>query len=182
MGGDGREGVEMAQRVTRDDPRDDRARSRRWTRSNTIVALGVLGGLLSLWWVRVNIEPSVAVGVYRLDTVHPPLPRGTLVLLPVPASVQRWKSRWTPLLKPVAAVAGDTVCVEDAVLRIGNTTYGRVYREAEGSPLPQIQGCLTIEDGEVFVASKEDRSLDSRYFGPVPMREVRALVSPLWTR
>jgi type IV secretory pathway protease TraF len=46
------------------------------------VALLLGGCLLSLRWVRVNIEPSVPVGVYLLHTARAPLTRGTLVLLP----------------------------------------------------------------------------------------------------
>ena len=145
-----------------------------------MLALALGGSLLSLPWVRVNVEPSVPVGIYRLHAVHPPLSRGTLVLLPVPRSVRRWKSPWTPLLKPVAAVAGESVCVRDDALTIGDASYGRVYQEAGGDPLPQIQGCLTVEDGQVFVASKGDRSLDSRYFGSVKIGELTATATPVW--
>ena len=152
---------------------------RRWTRSNTCCALMVAGGLLSLIWLRVNIEPSVPYGVYRLHALHAPLTRGTLVWLPVPASVQRWHSRWAPLLKPIAAVAGDVVCVDDDGLHIGTEAYGRVYTEAGGSRLPQITGCLTVGAGEVFVASKNARSLDSRYFGPVSIHDITAIATPV---
>src|SRR5882762_8963010 len=106
MGADRRGSVELASDVRQASPRDDRVMGRRWSRSNTILALLIGGCLLSLRWVRVNIEPSVPLGVYRLHTIRAPLTRGMLVLVPVPASVQRWKSAWTPLLKPVAAVAG----------------------------------------------------------------------------
>jgi conjugative transfer signal peptidase TraF len=155
-------------------------RGRRWTRSNTILTLVLVGGLLSLRWVRVNIEPSVPVGVYLLHAVRTPLPRGTLVLVPVPARVQQWKSPWTPLLKPVAAVAGETACVRDGGLVIDDENYGRVYPEAGGYRLPHMEGCLTVEEGHIFVASKAYRSLDSRYFGSVQMTEVTARATPLW--
>jgi len=151
-----------------------------WAHSTIILPLVLVGGLLSLRWVRVNIEPSVPVGVYRLHAVRTPLTRGMLVLLPVPLSVQHWKSRWTPLLKPVAAVAGDQVCVTEEELTIGDEPYGRIYHEARGYPLPHMAGCLTIGEGHIFVASQTYRSLDSRYFGPVPVPEVRALATPLW--
>ena len=94
---------------------------RRWTRSNTCCALMVAGCLLSMIWFRVNIEPSVPLGVYRLHAVSEPLPRGTLVLLPVPGSVQRWHAPWLPLLKPIAAIAGEVVCVDEDVLTIGGS-------------------------------------------------------------
>src|SRR5712691_2795765 len=156
------------------------ARGRRWTHTTTILTLVLVGGLLSLRWVRVNIEPSVPVGIYRLHAVRTPLTRGTLVLVPVPASVQRWKSPWTPLLKPVAAVAGDQVCVKDEGLTIGDENYGRVYDEAGGYPLPHMEGCLTVGEGHIFVASKAYRSLDSRYFSAVRVESLIAIATPVW--
>jgi type IV secretory pathway protease TraF len=135
--------------------------------------------LLSLCWFRFNVEPSVPLGVYRLHPIRAPLTRGMLVLLPVPASVQRWKARWMLLLKPIAAVAGEVVCVEDDRLHIGTEAYGRVYTEAGGYPLPHITGCLTVGEGEVFVASKGYRSLDSRYFGPAKIADLTAGATPV---
>jgi type IV secretory pathway protease TraF len=151
----------------------------RWTRSNTCCALMVAGCLLSMIWFRVNIEPSVPLGVYRLHAVSEPLTRGTLVFLPVPSSVQRWHSPWLPLLKPIAAVAGDQACVDEAGLTIGGEAYGWVYIEAGGYRLPHITGCLTVGEGEVFVASKTYRSLDSRYFGPVKIADLVASATPV---
>ena len=156
-----------------------RCQAHHWTRSNTIMAAVVGSLLLSLCWFRVNVEPSVPRGVYRLHAIRAPLTRGMLVMLPVPASVQRWKARWMSLLKPIAAVAGDVVCVEDDGLRIGAESYGRVYTEAGGYPLPHITGCLTVGAGEVFVASKGYRSLDSRYFGSVRVQDLTAWATPV---
>jgi type IV secretory pathway protease TraF len=74
------------------------------------VVLGVVLGaaVLSTRWVRVNVSPRVPYGLYRLTAVPTPLARGMLVVLPVPPEVQAWHSRWLPLLKPVAALAGET--------------------------------------------------------------------------
>lgn len=135
--------------------------------------------LLSLCWFRFNVEPSVPRGVYRLHAIRAPLTRGMLVVLPVPESVQRWHARWVPLLKPIAAVAGEVVCVDDDGLHIGMEAYGRVYTEAGGEHLPHMTGCLTVGDGEVFVASKTYRSLDSRYFGPVKIADLAAWATPV---
>jgi type IV secretory pathway protease TraF len=102
-----------------------------------------------------------------------------LVVLQVPGSVQLWHARWVPLLKPIAAVAGEVVCVDEDVLRIGTEPYGRVYTEAGGYRLPRMTGCLTVGAGEVFVASKGYRSLDSRYFGPVKVGDITATATPV---
>ena len=156
-----------------------RCQAHHWTRRNTMMAAVVGSLLLSLCWFRFNVEPSVPRGVYRLHAIRAPLTRGMLVILPVPESVQRWHSRWVPLLKPIAAVAGEVVCVDEDGLHIGAESYGRVYTEAGGYRLPHITGCLTVGEGEVFVASQGYRSLDSRYFGSVRVQDITAWATPV---
>jgi type IV secretory pathway protease TraF len=140
--------------------------------------------LCSLPWVRLNIEPSVPLGFYLLHPVHPPLTRGTLVLLPVPLRVLPWKSPWIALLKPVAAVPGDQVCRRENMLVIRGVDYGVVYTHAGGMTLPQAldeASCLVVQEGEVFLASAAEQSLDSRYFAAVKVTDITAVATPLWT-
>jgi type IV secretory pathway protease TraF len=59
--------------------------------------------------------------------------------------------------------------------------YGPVYDEVGGRVLPQLAGCHTVAAGEVFLASKEPYSLDSRYFGMVPVAMITAQAVPLFT-
>jgi conjugative transfer signal peptidase TraF len=147
----------------------------------------VLGGLIlatvvSTRWVRLNLSPSVPCGLYRLTAIHAPLTRGTLVVLPVPARVRPWQAAWVPLLKPIAGVAGDVVCHTEHTLFVHGTDFGPVYQVAHGQPLPQIaEGCLRVQEGDVFLASPAPKSLDSRYFGPVPVTSLTALAIPLLT-
>lgn len=173
--------MQTERRWTQESAPGSRIRARYWTWSTTVAAVLVGGYLVSLYWVRIAIESSVPPGLYLLHSVTAPLDRGTLVLLRVPPSMHRWKSSWLTLLKPVAAVAGEEVCIHEGELRIGNETYGLVYREAGGYALPQFQGCFPVADGTIFVASKADRSMDSRYFSSIPLSEVRAWATPLWT-
>jgi len=86
-----------------------------------------------------------------------------------------------PLLKPVAAIAGDVVCVQDLGLWINGELYGLVWREAEGKPLPQWTGCLIVQDGTVFLASRAPNSLDGRYWGLTPVAHLTAQAIPLVT-
>jgi conjugative transfer signal peptidase TraF len=158
------------------------------TRSGLVLGGLVLAAVLSTRWVRLNVSPSVPLGLYRLAPVRAPLARGTLVVLPVPARVQAWHSAWLPLLKPVAGVAGDVVCVWGETLwiwgptaREGPTGYGAVWREAQGQALPRLDGCLLVQDGTVFVASPAPNSLDSRYFAAVPIAGLTAQALPLIT-
>src|SRR5262249_35831931 len=52
-------------------------------RSTLVLGVLVLAAVVSTRWVRLNLSPSVPVGVYRLARLAPPLARGTLVVLPV---------------------------------------------------------------------------------------------------
>jgi type IV secretory pathway protease TraF len=76
-----------------------------------------------------------------------------------------WLSTWLPLLKPVAGIPGDTVCVQPEGVWVHGAPYGAVYQEHKGKPLPVFWGCHVVRAGEVFVASHEPKSLDGRYFG-----------------
>jgi type IV secretory pathway protease TraF len=160
-------------------------------RSTALVGAVVLAVVVSTHWLTFNITPSVPVGLYRRTTVPQSLARGDLVIFAVPASVQAFHSRWLPLLKPVAAVAGDMVCMNSALLWVTSNwterpavAYGLVHQQVAEEDLPQLLGeghCLTIEEGQVLLASKEPRSLDGRYFGLTPITTIRALAIPLWT-
>jgi len=119
--------------------------------------------------------------VYRLAAVSTLLARGTLVVLPVPAGVRPWQPAWVPLLKPVAAVAGDMVCVWDEGLWVEGQWYGSVLHEAWGTPLPRVRGCMRVQAGDVFLASQAPRSLDGRYFGMTPVSTIAARAIPLLT-
>jgi conjugative transfer signal peptidase TraF len=151
-------------------------------RSRLVLGGLVLAAVLSTRGVRVNVSPSVPVGLYRLAPLSVPLERGTLVVLPVPASVQPWHSSWVPLLKPVAGVAGDVVCVQERGLWIDGVLVGLVWRAADGKPWPQVTpGCGVVPEGKVFLASQAPNSLDSRYFGAVPITTLTAQAFPLLT-
>lgn len=153
----------------------------RHTRSSLVLCGLIVAAVVSTRWVRANISPSAPLGFYRLAAVPTPLTRGTLVLLPVPAAVQPWRSRWVPLLKPVAAVAGDTVCVQEQTLMIAGQSYGPMEDTAAGQWLPQFLGCVVLSEGEVFLASPAPRSLDGRYFGVTSITALTAQAIPLLT-
>ena len=150
-------------------------------RSTLVLGVLVLAAVGSTRWVRLNLSPSVPVGVYRLARLAPPLARGTLVLLPVPVAVRPWHRAGAPLLKPVAAVAGDEVCVQERTLWVAGTSYGPVYEEAHGKRLPHLEGCQTVPEAQVFLASKAPRSMDGRYFGLTRIADLTARAVPVWT-
>jgi conjugative transfer signal peptidase TraF len=156
------------------------------------MAAVLLSALISIWLgVRLNLMTSVPRGLYQLSTPTSPLVRGMLVTVQTPASIalmrarHGWVASWWLILKPIAAVAGDEVCQDARTLSIttglpGTTqTFGLVEPSLLSIPTPGT--CLTIPDGTVYVASHAPRSLDSRYFGVVPVEDIRAQAIPLWT-
>ena len=159
-----------------------RTRRRRWVTSRDYGFLGVILVLImSTQWFTVNISPSVPVGLYRFVSLEGPLQRGDLLHLPAVRFGHSWcLPQVLPLLKPVAGVPGDLVCVQPEGVWVQGEAYGAVYQEHRGNPLPVFWGCHVVGAGEVFVASHEPKSLDGRYFGMTHVEDVRRAV-PLWT-
>ena len=151
------------------------------TRGTWILAACVLAAVGSTRVLRLNVSGSVAYGLYALRPVPVHLDHGMLVVLPVPRSVRAWWSSWVPLLKPVAGLAGDRVCHQDHILYVNGADFGPVLQTAHGRPLPQLQGCLVVQAGEVFLASPVVHSLDSRYFGGVSVTDLTAVALPIFT-
>lgn len=146
-----------------------------------LLAGGLLVAIVLTPWYRLNLSASLPRGLYRLTAVQTPLVRESLVVLAAPASVQPWIPWWLPLLKPVAALPGDLVCVREAGLYIGERYYGPVYTSADGKALPRVNGCVHLQPGEIFVASPRPGSVDGRYFGPTPVESLKAQAAPVWT-
>src|SRR5262249_61458594 len=92
-------------------------------RSTLVLGVLVLAAVVSTRWVRLNLSPSVPVGVYRLARLAPPLARGTPGLLPVPVAIRPWHPGGAPPLKPRAAGGGG-----------GGRGRGRARRGARASP------------------------------------------------
>jgi conjugative transfer signal peptidase TraF len=90
----------------------------------------------------------------------------------------------TPLLKPVVATAGDLVDVlADGIVvngvRVPNTAP--LPADTKHRPLTHWPfGRYAVSAGMVWVASSyNDRSFDSRYFGPVPVAAIRNRARPV---
>lgn len=135
-----------------------------------------------------NVSASAPIGLYRV--VSGAVTRGDLVLVRAPDAVAQLAAErgylpaGVPLIKRVAAVAGDQVCAVDGLVTINGEAVGRQLRaDGIGRPLPHWQGCETIESGSLFLLMEDaEASFDSRYFGPVPDVNVIGKLAPLWTR
>ncbi|NPC88146.1 S26 family signal peptidase [Gluconacetobacter entanii] len=90
--------------------------------------------------------------------------------------------RGVPLLKPVAAIGGQTVCRTGSHIVVDGLGVGEALTtDHRGRPLPVWQGCHRLDAREIFVMNThEPRSLDGRYFGPLRVSSVIGRATPLW--
>ncbi|MBV1837081.1 S26 family signal peptidase [Acetobacter estunensis] len=134
-----------------------------------------------------NSTASVPVGLYRLRS-NGDLHVGDLAALRLPdrlallLSQRGYLPLGVPLLKPVAALPGQTVCRTNGSITIDGKSVGEALTsDHRGRPLPVWQGCHRLSPGEIFVMNPaEPRSLDGRYFGPLPASTVMGRAIPIW--
>lgn len=140
---------------------------------------------LRLVW---NASASVPLGLYRIQ--HDTTPRvGELIAVrPSPAlarfmAERRYVESNVPLLKPVAAEPGATVCrVGLRVTNDGRAIADALAHDRFGRALPRWSGCHRLAADQLFLIAPAHRdSFDSRYFGPVKARQVIGRAVPLWT-
>ncbi|AJD52977.1 signal peptidase I/conjugative transfer signal peptidase TraF,TIGR02771 [Thalassospira xiamenensis M-5 = DSM 17429] len=156
--------------------------------------LGVLGiGLIGLStaynripWLIWNASPSAPVGLYRMVSGAPQKGDFVLVRPPKPvsalASSRHYIPANVPLVKRIAAIAGDHVCVARRVILInGHAVARQLERDSFGRKMRLWQGCRLLQDGEYFLLMAEvPASFDSRYFGPVRSKNLIGRLVPLW--
>jgi conjugative transfer signal peptidase TraF len=180
----------------------NRKRNSRWRNALTPRGIGVIAAACALCGYAAgapgspqravfiwNATASAPIGLYRVMHSRA-LSRGDLVLaVPAPslaafAARRGYLPRGIPLVKRIAAAAGDAVCARgDAIFIDGRFAAARLAADGNGRQLPSWSGCRTLRSGEVFLLMANVRaSFDGRYFGPTPASQVVGLLDPLWTR
>jgi len=77
------------------------------------------------------------------------------------------------LIKTVAAAAGDKICRHDELVEINGKQVAVAKRAtSSGVPLPNWQGCVTLDAGQIFLLGETDNSFDGRYFGVTMVNEI----------
>ena len=138
-------------------------------------------------WLVWNASASVPIGLYAVDTIVD-VHAGDLVVVRPPEPLARFLAdrgylpRGVPLLKHVAAVAGQTVCRIGRSVTVDVIEMGEFReRDSRNRALPVWQGCRVIATGDVFLMNPRSAdSLDGRYFGPLPAASIVGLAIPLW--
>lgn len=134
-----------------------------------------------------NTTPSLPRGVYRLRPGERPQ-RGDVVAFPIPQAVASLieSRRYLPgsfsLLKRLVALPGDRVCLDGGRYVVNDAVVSEVVRvDSLGRPLPAaFPFCGSVPAGFGFVATPAPTSLDSRFFGPLPL-DALTPAEALWT-
>ena len=174
-------------------------------RRRALTACGATGALVvatlasaDVAGLRFNDTPSMPLGLWRVMEAKAPLRRGEIVTFcpPDTTTFRLGMARgyipagscpggFEPLVKPIAATAGDIVAVSGSgVLVNGQPIRGtaQLTQDSAGRPLLPFQtGTYTVAPGQVWLVSGHDpRSFDSRYYGPVPVENVQGVARPVW--
>jgi conjugative transfer signal peptidase TraF len=163
-----------------------------WPRKPLIVATMIAGlgvpfakNMPRLVW---NASASAPIGLYWTDAPSH-LRKGDVVLAQPP----RWAAQLAyrrgylpldvPLVKHVAALAGDTVCARGQVITVDDVTVAkRLPHDSMRRPLPRWTGCHSLRAGQIFLINPVRASFDGRYFGISQRSDVIGRLEPLWVR
>ncbi len=146
--------------------------------------------------LRINFTTSMPIGIYLLSSLPPNgVRRGMLVAACAPAGAAnkgRQRGYLSPgpcaddtelLLKSIAAVAGDVVDITAAGVLINGCLLVRsrpVAHDRSGRRLaPWRPGYHRLAAGEVWLYAADERSWDSRYWGPASVADLQAEAVPL---
>jgi conjugative transfer signal peptidase TraF len=172
-------------------------------RASRVVRLSVASALIAVAAValehehlRINFTDSMPIGIYLLSPFRPDrVKRGMLVAACPPARAanigrQRGYLAAGPcvndtelVLKAIAGAPDDEVQVTSAGLVVNALLLPHtrpVRRDRSGRPLAQWpRGRYRLTSGQVWLYAADDRSWDSRYWGPASVRDLKAVAVPL---
>ncbi|GAA0317912.1 S26 family signal peptidase [Sphingomonas oligophenolica] len=177
-----------------DQLRADKQRRRSLGRRIAITGVGIaLLGLTTafppaprLVW---NASASAPVGLYAV-TPGASVDAGDMVIARVPdpwrmiAAQRRYIPANVPLVKRVAAVAGDEVCALGQEIFVnGKWVVERRIADASGRPMKWWSGCVRLRGHQLFLLmSGSPASFDGRYFGVTEGGLVVGKARLLWAR
>ena len=128
--------------------------------------------------VYLNTSKSLPRGLYLIKNVTPQI--GDLVIIDLPVAHKNLLSKQASLkfegllLKPIIAMGGDYVCNDQNSILINQN-----IKLSCKDTMQLYQICRNLQSEELFVAiTATDNSLDSRYFGPITNKDIKAVVRP----
>lgn len=136
--------------------------------------------ILHVTGIRINISPSLPVGVWRVVKIHPELLEvGDSVMIDkvaIPGASRH-------LLKDIAAMSGDAISSDGVyVYRNGlKIPLSKIHKaDSKGSAVAQVNYPLIVPERSVWLSSRHNQGYDSRYFGPIPNSAVIGKAVLLW--
>jgi conjugative transfer signal peptidase TraF len=161
-----------------------------------VAVIGTLVAVILIVGLRFNFTSSMPLGLYHLTKVSPTaIHRGMIVAVCAPPSAVglgrhrgylsggSCSDESEPLLKTVAAVAGDTVTVTANGIGVNGKPLLNskpLSLDRSGRPLmPWPSGRYQISPGSIWLYANDERSWDSRYWGPTPVQNVVGVVAPV---
>jgi conjugative transfer signal peptidase TraF len=165
--------------------------------SGIVPAAMVIAGIgvaFQLGGIRVNASSSLPIGLYRttsdksarLIEFCPMEPFASMSASRAYRRKGNCLDGAEPLMKPIVAVAGDTVEVSPRGIAVNGRlipnsatrTFDTKSRPLQHWPFDTYR----VAPGTVWVISSFNaRSFDSRYFGPIPVSCIRSYLRPLLT-
>ena len=136
-----------------------------------------------------NASPSAPLGLYRIQA-DASVRRGDMVVAWAPPFARRMAAARSylplrvPLVKRVAAVAGDRVCARQGRIFInGRQVALRQRHDPSGRLMPWWSGCTRLEQGDTFLLSQAGPlAFDGRYFGVTRPAELLGRARLLWAK
>lgn len=136
-----------------------------------------------------NASASAPIGLYAVNP-GASIQAGDMVVARLPerwrvlAALRRYLPANVPLVKRVAAVAGDQVCAVGAHVRVnGRRLAERRSADGAGRPLPWWRGCIRLRQGKyLLLMPGSPASFDGRYFGPTEGAQLVGKATLLWRR
>lgn len=173
--------------------RAEKTRCARLRRRIAVTAAGIAVLLVSaaippaprLVW---NASASAPVGLYAVTPGASAEP-GDMVIARVPdrfrrlAAERRYLPMNVPLVKRVAAQAGDEVCALGQEIFVnGGWTAERRLADGQGRPMPTWSGCIRLHGRQLFLLMDNPASFDGRYFGATEEHDIIGKARLLWRR
>jgi len=165
------------------------------TMAGIAIAAAVLVAVCTAFGVLIsNTDSAAPAGVYRV--VSAKFERGDLVAVCLPIAIAQeglahgylctgaCAGNAEPVAKIAGALAGDVVEIEPGWVTVNGVRFKRsavAAHDSAGRPLRHLAwGSYRVKTGQVWLFGFNDRrSWDSRYFGPVPLANVRGEIKPV---
>jgi len=136
-----------------------------------------------------NASASAPEGLYWVSP-DAAITAGDVVVAQVPARFRAFAANRhyipanVPLVKQVAAGAGDQICsLGREIYRNGIWLAARRSVDGGGRSMPAWQGCVRLRSGQYFLLiAASPLSFDGRYFGPSDQADIIGKAHLLWAR